>query len=123
MLLSVPPVPQVTITNYRVVESVPLTWKQVLINYRDNKSSIHDILFATSDGHKVSAHSLILRIRVPYFHTLLPGKHPSPDGKPAEVLISWSDSDTLRCIIDYAYFFRTAKDFTLTQVFLDRLTV
>ena len=60
-----PQVPQVV--TFHIREPAAPTWEQVFRERSNTTSSSHDVVFVTNDGAKVPAHSLVIRIRVPYF--------------------------------------------------------
>ena len=98
-------VPSITVAGERLAEPGPMTWAKVLAAYqaRSRHDAIHDVIFHTKDGEQVPAHSLILRIRVPFFASLFPGKreaNQSETGGPSSAALSlpipWVDRDTLQ---------------------------
>ncbi|OWA54688.1 hypothetical protein BV898_19087 [Hypsibius exemplaris] len=105
----------VSVSRQSLHEAGPMTWSKVLANYQSNSRSIPDVVFQTSDGKEVKGHSLVLRIRVPFFASLFPGKHSvskSTNLPEACVVlpIAWADSETLQNVMDVAYLIKTPKD-------------
>ncbi|XP_055340080.1 uncharacterized protein LOC129589368 [Paramacrobiotus metropolitanus] len=95
-------------SSYQIAEPTLPSWKQIFAHHRKDTASC-DLAITTKDGAEILAHSLILRIRIPFFESYLPVFKPlsgETTTRPSPIIITagWVDRPTLNQILDFAYF-------------------
>lgn len=108
------------ISVHHIKEPATPTWREIFCNHKRSLVSC-DLALETKNGVQIPAHSLVLRIRIPFFENLLQSKLVSGDANtrtaPTVITLDWLESGTLEEVVDFTYFATTADAFSNAEIY------